>query len=99
MGYSWVERKELAIKQVQISSDARRDLRKVPVYIADKLLSWIGRVEKVGVEEVRKFKGYHDEPLRGDRKGQRSLRLSKSYRAIYEIKNNNSIEEVNKHDY
>ena len=66
--------------------------------------AWVGRVEKVGVEEVRKIKGYHDELLRGDRKGQRSIRLSKSYRAIYEIKNANSIEfisieEVNKHEY
>ncbi len=51
----------------------------------------------------QKIKGYHDEPLKGKRKGQRSIRLSKSYRAIYTIKKNEiefvSIEEVNKHDY
>lgn len=53
---------------------------------------------------MRKIPGYHDEPLRGKRDGQRSIRLSKSYRAIYEIKQDGSIEvvmvmEVNKHDY
>ena len=30
--------------------------------------------------------GYHDEPLKGHRAGQRSIRLSRAYRAIYEIK-------------
>jgi hypothetical protein len=34
---------------------------------------------------VRKVPGFHDEPLSGKRFGQRSLRLSKSYRAFYEI--------------
>lgn len=48
--------------------------------------------------------GYHDEPLKGNRTGQRSIRLSKAYRAIYIIDNDDNIEivkvlEVNKHDY
>lgn len=41
------------------------------------------RVEFFGIEEVRKIKGFHDEPLRGQRSGQRSIRLNRSYRAIY----------------
>ena len=56
-----------------------------------------------GLEEVRKARGYHDEPLKGHRAGQRSIRLSSSYRAIYEIKKDTvefvSVEEVSKHDY
>jgi len=57
-----------------------------------------------GLEEVRKIPGYHDESLKGDRFGQRSIRLSIHYRAIYEIKSAGrvafvSIEEVNKHGY
>lgn len=77
---------------------------KVPVYIAVKLKAWVDDVEKRGIKEVRKTKGYHDEPLRGKRKGERSIRLSKSYRAMYLIKKDGSIEfvsieEVNKHDY
>jgi len=52
---------------------------------------------------VRKIPGYHDEPLKGDRAGQRSIRLSRAYRAIYEIRKDVaqlvSVEEVSKHDY
>jgi proteic killer suppression protein len=54
--------------------------------------------------ESRKIKSYHDEPLKGTRKGQRSIRLNKAYRAIYIEKNNGTLEfievqEVSKHDY
>lgn len=53
---------------------------------------------------VRKIPSFHDEPLKGDRKGQRSIRLSKAYRAIYKIGKQGNLEiaeiiEVNKHDY
>jgi proteic killer suppression protein len=53
---------------------------------------------------TRRIPGYHDEPLKGARTGQRSVRLSRAYRAIYEIRADDSIEfvsveEVNKHDY
>ena len=65
---------------------------------------WAHSVEEDGIRETRKLPGYHDEPLKGDRKGQRSIRLSRAYRAIYVIKSDNrieflSIEEVNKHEY
>jgi proteic killer suppression protein len=47
--------------------------------------------------------GYHDEPLKGSRAGQRSIRLSRAYRAIYEMKKDTvefvSVEEVSKHEY
>lgn len=94
----------MLIKTVEISPSAKRDLKKVPAYIIDKLLSWIHRVEQVGVEEVRKLKGYHGEPLHGIRKGQRSIRLSHAYRAIYVIRDRSHaqfirIEEAHKHDY
>ena len=36
-----------------------------------------------GIMETRKVKGYHDEPLQGKRKGERSIRLNKQWRAIY----------------
>lgn len=48
------------------------------------------------------FKGYHDEPLHGDRRGQRSVRLNRSYRAIYiELEEGQRllVVEVNKHGY
>jgi proteic killer suppression protein len=67
-------------------------------------------VEEQGIEEAKKIPGYHDEPLRGEREGQRSVRLSRAYRAIYiefqeeeekkkEMFDIVSVEEVNKHEY
>jgi proteic killer suppression protein len=81
-----------------------KDLRKMPHFIVRKLNKWAHDVQRLGLEEVRKIPGYHDEPLQGDRKGQRSIRLSKGYRAIYiELKEGSvrivSVEEVSKHEY
>ncbi|MGE3974354.1 MAG: type II toxin-antitoxin system mRNA interferase toxin, RelE/StbE family [Bdellovibrionales bacterium] len=81
-----------------------KELRKLPHFIVRKLNKWARDVEKFGIEEIRKIPGYHDEPLRGQRQGQRSIRLSKGYRAIYvEYEEGNikivSIEEVSKHEY
>jgi toxin HigB-1 len=59
------------------------ELKKLPVHLATKLHDWVEDVEDRGLEEVRKIKGYHDEPLHGQRKGERSIRLSRGYRAIY----------------
>lgn len=92
------------IFNVKLSRDALKDLKKVPVFIAIKLQSWIDDVGHRGLTEVRKIPGYHDEPLKGKRLGQRSIRLSQSYRAIYCIDKDNTIHfvevlEVNKHDY
>jgi proteic killer suppression protein len=57
-----------------------------------------------GLRETRKSPGFHDEPLRGNRNGQRSVRLNKAYRAIYVEKIDGTVEfievvEVNKHEY
>ena len=79
-------------------------LKKLPKHIIAKLTAWINAVAHDGLSEVRKISGFHDEPLHGERKGQRSIRLSKSYRAIYIIDKAGQMEiveiiEVNKHDY
>ncbi len=92
------------IRMVEISKHAHKQLTNVPSHIVKKLMGWVASVELEGLEKVRRIPGYHDEPLKGSRQGQRSIRLSKAYRAIYEIKNNGtiefvSIEEVSKHDY
>ena len=91
------------IRRVEIAKVAEKQLRKLPRHIVGNLMIWVAAVEETSVEEVRKVPGYHDEPLKGDRSGQRSIRLSRSYRAIYEIKEDTakfvSIEDVNKHDY
>jgi len=91
------------IFRVEISRLAEKQLRKLPRHIVDNLLIWVAAVEHDGLEEVRKVPGYHDEPLKGDRTGQRSIRLSRAYRAVYEIKQDTakfvSVEEVSKHEY
>ena len=89
---------------VVIGKQAKRDLKIVPIYIARKVGSWIDAVSHDGLSVVRKIPGFHDEPLKGCRLGQRSFRLSKAYRAIYVIGKNEELEiveiiEVNKHDY
>ena len=91
------------IFRVEISRLAEKQLRKLPRHIVDNLLIWVAAVEHDGLEAVRKVPGYHDEPLKGDRTGQRSIRLSRAYRAIYEIRQDTarfvSVEEVSKHEY
>ena len=91
------------IFRVEITRLAEKQLRKAPRHIVDNLMIWIAAVEHDGLEEVRKVPGYHDEPLKGDRRGQRSIRLSRAYRAIYEVKGDTarfaSVEEVSKHEY
>ena len=94
----------MPIREVRISKSARKALRKVPGYIVDKLETWVDAVEREGLHEVRKIPGYHDEPLKGPRQGQRSIRLSRDYRAIYVVKRDAtvefaSVEEVSKHEY
>ena len=92
------------IHLVRISKKAEKQLQRMPVHILDKLETWVYVVERDGLEIVRRIPGYHDEPLKGNRLGQRSIRLSRGYRAIYEIESDGtvefvSVEEVSKHDY
>ncbi len=94
----------MSIYVVHISPTAKRDLRKIPLHVLDKLQTWVDAVETDGLDQTRKLLGYHDEPLKGLRKGQRSIRLSRSYRAIYVIRDSGTVEfacveEVSKHDY
>ncbi|HDY67645.1 MAG: hypothetical protein JYX80_11800 [Candidatus Scalindua sediminis] len=82
----------------------KKTLKIIPTHILRNLQRWAMQVEMLGINEVRKIPGYHDEPLKGKRKKQRSLRLSRAYRAIYtkyksEGINTISIEEINKHEY
>lgn len=79
----------------------KKNLKRLPGHILSKLVRWAKQVEDYGISEVRKVPGWHDEPLKGKRKGQRSIRLNKAYRAIYREENNRVIVllEANKHEY
>lgn len=91
------------IKVVEVSNSVLKNFHKIPLPIKKKLFTWVAAVEENGLNEVRKIPGYHDEPLKGSRQGQRSIRLNKQWRAIYRIENNKIefvfIEEVTPHDY
>ena len=92
------------IFSVKFSRQTLKHLKNIPLYVAIKLQAWIDDVGHRGLREVRKVPGHHDEPLKGKRQGQRSIRLSHSYRAIYIIRRDNQVQfveinEVNKHEY
>jgi proteic killer suppression protein len=92
------------IFDVKLTTKALKELKKAPLFIAIKLQAWIDSVGREGLNEVRKIPGYHDEPLKGSRIEQRSIRLNHAYRAIYIIDKNNivhfiNILEVTKHAY
>lgn len=88
--------------KVSRSKTFEKQLAKVPDFIRKKVIFWVYLVESNGLAEVMKSPGFHDEPLKGDRKGQRSVRMNKAYRLIYRvIQDRIHIEllEVHKHDY
>lgn len=92
------------VRTVRLSQRAQKDLRLAPPHVRSKLKTWTNAVRKDGLDEVRKISGFHDEPLKGKRKGQRSIRLSRSYRAIYQVLGGGTlrfarVEEVMKHGY
>ena len=65
--------------EIVLSKLAQKQLKKVPEHVKNKLKYWITQVDDYGIEAVRRIPGFHDEPLKGKRKGQRSIRLSKSW--------------------
>ena len=92
------------IRAVVLSAAARKELRKCPQHVVRKLMGWVGEVQTVGLEVARRNPGYHDELLKGKWSGHRSIRLSRSYRAIYVIQDDGSVEfalveRVSKHEY
>lgn len=92
------------IHSVKLGRQVEKVLFKLPKHIVVNLMAWVDDVENNSLEEARRRSGYHDEALKGDRKGQRSIRLSRSYRAVYEILENGAVQfvyirEVTKHEY
>jgi len=88
--------------KVSRSKAFEKQLVKVPDFIRKKVIFWVFLVETNGLAEVMKSPGFHDEPLKGERKGQRSVRLNKAYRLIYHVIHDRvhiELLEVHKHDY
>lgn len=89
---------------VTITKSAEKELMRVPAHIRAAVYLWVESVERLGLAIVRHIPGYHDEPLKGQRSGQRSVRLNRAYRLFYEEDKRNqtivvTIIEVNKHEY
>jgi proteic killer suppression protein len=92
------------VRRVTWGKYVEKQLDRVPDVIARKFRIRVELVEESGIREVRKRKGFHDEPLKGERRGQRSVRLNNAYRAFYAEHGTGDIElievlEVNKHEY
>lgn len=91
------------INTVELTPLVRKQLKKLPAHIVLNFQNWVEDVEIRGVEEVRKVPGYHDETLRGELKGYRSVRLSRAYRAYYRIDGSTvefvRVERIDKHEY
>lgn len=89
---------------VWVTKFAEKQIGKLPKHIVAAYHVWVKTVELDGIRRTRMFSAYHDEPLKGERRGQRSVRLNRGYRVIYEETESGNIvligvQEVNKHDY
>ncbi len=71
--------------QIQEYKDIAKACRKLPEPIVKKYELWKSIVFRHGPGKLREFSGFHDEALKGDRKGERSSRLSLQYRVIYSV--------------
>ena len=69
--------------KVMMTKLAEKQIRKVPSHIQESIVIWATSVEELGIRRVRLLPGYHDEPLSGKLRGQRSVRLNRSYRLFY----------------
>ena len=92
------------VNTVVVSRAAQKDLRRVSAQIRDSFARWVALVETSGIMAARAVPGYNDEALNGKRQHQRSVRLSKGYRAIYETRKDGalhfiSVEEITNHEY
>ncbi|MNJ96693.1 hypothetical protein D3C87_144230 [compost metagenome] len=90
------------ITEISFSRNFEKQYANLPENIRKKAQAWFFQVQLLGLAEVQKRPGLHDEPLKGSRTGQRSVRLNRAYRLIYwVIENRIRIEvlEVHKHDY
>jgi proteic killer suppression protein len=88
--------------KVVIAPSAYKTLSKAPNHVQRKFEEWVRQLDAMGLQRTSQQKGWHDEPLKGSRKGQRSIRLNNQWRAIYTIEQHQlycHVLEVTPHDY
>ncbi len=81
-----------------------KQLDTLPEYVVGSFFDWVRAVERDGMDAVRKLPGYHDERLKGQLRGARSVRLTLAYRVLYFQTTELGIKiaqvtRVSKHDY
>jgi proteic killer suppression protein len=65
--------------------DIAKACKKLSLAVVKKYELWKDIIFRHGPDKLREFPGFHDEKLKGDRKGQRSSRFSLHYRVIYTV--------------
>ena len=75
---------------------------KLPINVVKKYELRKNIIFRHGPEKLKEFPGFHDEKLLGERKGQRSSRLSLQYRVVYAVERSIVtvfVLEITPHDY
>ena len=93
----------VAVVQILLTKTFEKQVKRLPSHIRNAIFIWMDVVKFQGLMAARRVRGYNDELLKGKRRGQRSIRLNRAYRLIYEENNGEltiiTILEVHKHDY
>ena len=82
--------------------DIQKICQKLPVAVVKKYELWKSIVFRHGPYKLGDFPGFHDEKLKGRRRGQRSSRLNLQYRVIYLVENDIvtvTVLEITPHEY
>lgn len=90
--------------QIIWSRQAEKTAEYLPKHILKGIRDWIALVEDHGVAFMQFRGAYKDEALQGQRFGQRSIRLNRSWRLIYRRHTNNTVQiweilEITHHEY
>lgn len=95
--------KWLVVLNPKLEKEIRKPKCRIPEFILVQLFAWQQVVEEEGLDAARRIPGYNDESLKGKLQGQRSIRLSKGWRAYYVVQNGEvsiiTIERIDKHEY
>jgi proteic killer suppression protein len=79
-----------------------KEIKGIPPQVLKKYELWKDLVFRHGPQILKEFPGFNDEALKGKRIGQRSSRLSRQYRIIYQVHKEQItvyVLEVNPHEY
>ena len=82
--------------------DIAKQCSKLPLNVVKKYELWKNIVFRHGPDKLKEFPGFHDEKLKGERKWQRSSRLSVQYRVIYTVEKDSVtvfVLEITPHEY